>query len=111
MIFLETSRKPGTFGYAKWPVAYSNIDVVWKKRSLEDVKINEQNQQNQQNIIPHQRQQELENRIIIVERNVEHLSQELKKLIKTIAVLVEKTNNRNSQAMVARMSPINNGTR
>jgi hypothetical protein len=100
MIFLETNRKQGTPGYAKWPVAFDSIDTLWKKRSLEDVRINE----SRTDVGP--RQLEMESRLVMLEQHVDRLSEDLKKLIKTIGVLAEKIG-RTSTPMVGRLSPVN----
>lgn len=40
MIFIENSLNHGP-GYAKWPAAIEDISEIWKKRTVEDVKISE----------------------------------------------------------------------
>lgn len=94
MIFLETGRDPKVQNYAKWPLAIEDISTLWKKRTLEDVTI----QQNKSS-------PELENRILALEGQVEHILSEIKKII----VAVVKLNNKISakQPMMATIRPVN----
>jgi hypothetical protein len=96
-IFVETLRGgEKTPGYAKFPVAIEDISVLYKKRTVEDVRINENNTT------------EIENRIIALETNLEHAVSEIKKLIAIVAKLNEKIVR---QPMVARMPQINENTK
>lgn len=95
MVFLETGKDPKIAGYKKWPVAIEDIATMWKKRTLEDVKINE---------IQQHHRPELENRITALETQLEYAVSEIKKMITAICKLNEKIQTK--QPMVATMRPV-----
>jgi hypothetical protein len=84
MIFIETLRggKSGTEGYAKWPVAYEDISILWKKRVASDVKIINMNSKTDE-IIGHV--EELEKKIIRMEYSMEKLSNRLLEVTKFLS--------------------------
>ena len=98
MIFVETSRKPTDPKYAKWPVAFDSIDTLWKKRTLEDVRINEVSKHS-----------DFEDRLHNVELSVEQVSNELKRLIQTVAKLTMKLQPQPQSMAATLRPPSNNG--
>lgn len=93
MIFLETNKDPKAQGYAKWPVAIEDIQTMWKKRTIEDVKINAV-----------QTNPDYETRIVALETQLEYAVSEIKKMILVITKLSLKIQSK--QPMVATMHPL-----
>lgn len=99
MIFLETGKDAAAPGYAKWPVAQEDIAMMWKKRTLEDVKINNVQAAEREN----PRTLELERRVVALETHVEHVVSEIQKLVTAVLRVNEKI--QVNQPMVATMRP------
>jgi hypothetical protein len=89
MIFLETGFDPKVPGYRKWPVTLEDVEKLWKKRTLEDVKIAEAQSSSAS--------PELMHRIDVLEQSqrsldiqVTQLQDENKKLLRILGKLNDK---------------------
>lgn len=81
IIFVENgldSRQPG---YVKWPVAINKVETIWRKRTVEDVKLADAINTDTTN---------LENRIDRLETELDRTQVEMKKLIQVISRLNDK---------------------
>lgn len=93
MLFLETNRRPGSQGYHKFPVLLDNIQKLWRKRTIEDIKLGETSTA-------------LEQRVATLEQQLEHSTGELKKLITIVAKLHDKFRGAQASPVIAHMSPL-----